>query len=571
MEQRERNLFTASLKTVKGTKYGFINKQGEFVIKPVFDYALDFQENGLAIVEEQNRYGVINHAGRYVLKPTFQSINPYSEGRAVAMDDNGSHVINEKGQIITKKPYSFIGSFQEGRAVYSTKTDSDYLYGYLNLLGSEVIRAKYRFANDFQDGVALVQKMDGTYALINIEGKELHQYTKPFISYLGNGLLAFKEADDFEAKAGIMDTVENILVTPTYSWIQPFQDGRAAVNISDDYKNQVGLIDRTGKYYIKPKYMDIMMLGHNRVAVSKAISEEEPFLGANYAIATTNGEFLTDFNFTQVSPYENGYASVSDGKETYFVDKAGVKSRRYPTVNGEGTLTFEGELIQSLVDQRVTYFTRDGKLVWSQNKVIPLNKQYKVVEKKYQPSNHYLVYYPAVEGMMDEKAEQKLNETLLNLSKAEPTSEKQDYTYSADFNVEFYKEQLLVLEIDGYFYPLGAAHGMPSKETPSIHLTNGTIYELKDLFNPGSEYVKVLSDIIEKQIKTDDTYSYVFQDQYKGIKPNQPFYVNNDALFIYFAPYEIGPYAAGFPTFKIPFAEIMNMINKKGEFWQAFH
>ena len=31
------------------------------------------------------------------------------------------------------------------------------------------------------------------------------------------------------------------------------------------------------------------------------------------------------------------------------------------------------------------------------------------------------------------------------------------------------------------------------------------------------------------------------------------------------------PYAAGFPTFKIPFAEISNLIDTSGEFWKAFN
>jgi hypothetical protein len=42
-------------------------------------------------------------------------------------------------------------------------------------------------------------------------------------------------------------------------------------------------------------------------------------------------------------------------------------------------------------------------------------------------------------------------------------------------------------------------------------------------------------------------------------------------LYIYFTPYEIAPYAAGFPTFKIPFTQILNIIDEEGEFWKAFN
>ncbi|MNP62681.1 hypothetical protein D3C76_1579810 [compost metagenome] len=97
------------------------------------------------------------------------------------------------------------------------------------------------------------------------------------------------------------------------------------------------------------------------------------------------------------------------------------------------------------------------------------------------------------------------------------------------------------------------------------------MYELKDLFKPNSDYVKVLSQIVGDQIKNDPQYSYVFPDTYEGISPNQPFFVTADALHLYFNPYEIAPYAAGFPTFTIPFVQIRDIINTEGSFWKAFH
>lgn len=112
---------------------------------------------------------------------------------------------------------------------------------------------------------------------------------------------------------------------------------------------------------------------------------------------------------------------------------------------------------------------------------------------------------------------------------------------------------------------------MPSKIYPHIDLVSGKFYELKALFKLNSNYVKVLSDNIGEQIKNNPEYSYVFPDAYKGIQEDRPFYVGKDALYIYFYPYEIAPYAAGFPTFKIPYKDIMNIINANGEFWRAFN
>jgi len=63
----------------------------------------------------------------------------------------------------------------------------------------------------------------------------------------------------------------------------------------------------------------------------------------------------------------------------------------------------------------------------------------------------------------------------------------------------------------------------------------------------------------------------VFPDTYEGIQEDQKFYLGKDALYIYFDPYEIGPFVAGFPTFKIPYANIKNIIDINGELWKSFN
>ncbi|PRR77787.1 hypothetical protein CLLI_21750 [Clostridium liquoris] len=345
------------------------------------------------------------------------------------------------------------------------------------------------------------------------------------------------------------------------------------VNISEDYTNQYGIIDKKGNYILKPQYNEIKPLGENMVAIGKIIDAEKPYRGSKYAIGDMNGNILTDFIYYNVSNYKNGLASANDDKNTFFIDKSGNIVKNLPIVKGSGTLDLEGDLIKAYVDFRISYLTRDGKVIWEQNKIIPLNNQYSVIEEKYKPNRDYLVYYPELQGMEGKAEEKKANEKLKELSKVKPidSNANLDYNYVGDFSVEFFKKQLLVLKLYGYEYHFGAAHGMPSEIYPHIDLVSGTFYQLKDLFKQGSDYVKVISEIIGEQIKNNKEYSYVFPDAYKGIKEDQPFYVKEYALYIYFYPYDIAPYVAGFPTFKIPYTEIMNIIDTKGDFWGSFH
>jgi hypothetical protein len=565
-------LFPASVKTVDGTKWGYIDETGKFILTPKFEYAMDFQPNGLAVVELNHKQGLINQAGQFVVEPKYETITTFSEGRAEVIDVQGFKVINEQGQVLTDKPYSFIGMYQEGRAQFSgNDAQGNNRYGYLDLEGKEVIPLQYITVTDFKQGKAVVQMGEKQYALIDRDGKTLATYSDAFVGNLGEGLLVFKKDND--AKAGYMDEQGNVVISPQFAMGEAFEKERAVVNVSDSYVNQFGLIDKKGNFLIKPKYNVINRLGDNRVAVGKAIDEQQPYLGSKYAIADLDGNFLTDFIYDGVEEFKQGYASAYNNKTTFFIDESGKAAKDLPIVQGTGTLSFAGNLIKAFVDNRVSYLDRSGRVVWQQNTEIPINQQYSVLEMKYQPNKDYLVYYPQVQGMENKTAQENVNTRLKELSQVKPIDAhaQLEYSYTGDFSVQFFKKDLLELELEGYNYPFGAAHGMPSRIYSPIDLRSGRFYELKDLFKPNSNYVQELSSIIGNQIKSDPQYSFVFPDAYKGIKADQPFYVTEEALFIYFNPYDIAPYAAGFPTFKIPYQEIMNIIDTEGQFWQSYH
>jgi hypothetical protein len=568
-ETRAIYLFPATMKEIGGNKWGYIDAKGKFILAPSFEHAGDFQDNGLAIVQLMDRTGVIDANGYFIVKPKYDSINPFSEGRATVIDQQGFKVIDESGKEITAKAYSFIGAFKEGRALIADADEHGlYLYGYLNKRGKEVIPLSYESASDFNDGKAVVKAKAGSYTLIDLTGKVLNSYPYAYVGNYGEGMLAFQKNKD--GKFGYVDEQEHIVIEPKFSGAQSFIDGRAIVNVSEDYKDHYGLIDRNGHFIIKQNYNSLLNLGEGRFALGKAIDPEKPYVGSKYAVADSDGRVLTGFIYNGLSNYMGGFASAYNDHSTFFIDMRGERVEQLPIVSGSGTFQFEKTLIKAEIDFRLQYFAKTGELVWKQNTVIPLNNKYAVIEWKYRPNKDYLVYYPQIKGM-DKQA--IVNETLKELAgvKAIPAHIQLESNYMGDFDVIFYKKNLLVIEITGYDYSFGAAHGMPVKKYTHIDLKSGVIYQLKDLFKAGSPYVKVISDIIGDQIKSNEKYSYVFPDTYKGIQLDQLFFISENTLNIYFSPYEIAPFAAGFPTFPIPFEELTGIINQTGDFWRAFH
>ena len=568
-ETRAVYLYPASIRGIGGNKWGYINAKGKFIIPPIYDHAADFQDNGLAVVGLLDKSGIIDEKGYFIVKPKYDTIQPFSEGRSVVNDRQGFKVIDESGKEVTEKAYSFIHpEYKEGR-VEAVEIDGDGndLYGYLNKQGKVVIPATYESASEFTEGRAVVKPKGEQYQLIDLTGNVLHTYPYAWVGNYGQGLLSFKKNND--GLYGYIDVEGNMVIEPNYTTAGRFIDGHAIVSLESNRKELYGLIDQNGQFVMKAHYNQILSIREKRFAIGKEIDPKQACMRSIFALADHAGHVLTGFIFHEMGNYQDGLASVSDDQHTYFIDKQGNRMDHLPYVSGNGRLSIEKTLIKGEIDQRLIYFNQKNELVWKQASIYPLTNQYAVVEHKYKPNFDYLVYYPEIKGM--ENAGQ-VNDALKAMAgvKQVPVTPLESH-YTGDFTVSFFKKSLLVIEITGYDYPFCAAHGMPLKKYAHINLKTGRLYQLADLFKPESPYVKVISDLIEDQIKSNDEYSYLFPDQYHGIQEDQPFFISEAGLNIYFLPYEIAPYAAGFPTFSIPFYELKELIDYNGEFWLAFH
>ncbi|MEH7417857.1 WG repeat-containing protein [Neobacillus drentensis] len=562
-------LFPVAIREIGGSKWGYINPKGQIVFPPIYDHAGDFQDNDLAIISLMSKTGVINEKGYLIVKPKYDTIQPFSEGRSVVNDHEGFKVIDESGKEVTEKAYSFISpAYKEGR-VEAAENDvqGNYLYGYLNKRGKVVIPMIYESTNEFKEGRAVVKEKGGHYQLIDLTGNVLHTYPYAWVGNYGQGLLSFKRSND--GLFGYIDVEGNIVMEPKFTMAGHFIDGRAIVSLEINKKELYGLINHAGQFVIKPNYNQILYLGEKRYAIGKEVDPKQACMRSIFALATDEGLIFTGFLFREIGYFQNGMLSVSDDQHTYFIDKQGNQMEHLPQVTGSGQLSFETTLIKGFIDQRLMYFSQSNELIWKQAANFPLNKQYAVVEHKYKPNYDYLVYYPEIKGMGNLN---QVNKTLKEMAGVKPVpSIPLESNYTGDYEITFYEKNLLVIEITGYDYPFCAAHGMPIKKYAHINLKTGRLYQLKDLFKSGSPYVKEISDLITDQIKSNDQHSYLFPNEYHGIHSDQPFFINAAGLNIFFQPYEIAAYAAGFPTFTISFNELKEWIDVNGEFWRAFH
>ena len=571
-----KQLYPALKNTKNGAIYGYINNKGEYVIEPKFEGAYDFNENCVAIVIKDNKYGVIDILGEYKIYTIYDSISNFRESRAVYSKDGSMGIIDEDGNVITKKEYGIVGEFHDHRAVVGDSKSGNYKYGYIDREGKELIHLKFERADDFKDDIALVKVKDNEYSLIDKEGKVLNSYKHYLVSQYGDGLMMFSEKID--GPYGYIDIEGNEIITPRFTSTSEFVDGIAIVSVEENYNGPYGVINKKGEYVLTPIFSEIRYLGENRLAlgmpIGKPLGDDKFIAPSIFAIGDTNGNILTQFKYYAVGNYDKGVTYASNNTSTFFMDKNGKVINTLPKVKGSGELMIKDDIIYANIDYSPYYLTRSGKLIYKPNDEIILDYVYSVIKEKYKPNFSFLIYIPQIKGIKNRKVEKKVNSKLKTLSYFKPFAEDQishsinendvlDYSYYGTFEVTFFKKNILILSLTGYYYPLGAAHGLSSKITPVINLDTGEFYSLEDLFNPNSDWKNRLDSIIQKMIDKEPQYEYVYKDGFKGIDEGQNFYIDDNNLYIYFQPYDIGPYAAGFIIFKIPFSLIQDiMVNK---------
>jgi hypothetical protein len=136
--------FSEGLAAVMTSYWGYIDKSGEFAIKPQYDIAKGFSE-GLAAAKPAwgKYYGYIYRSGEFAIKPQYDIAGGFSEGLAAVKPAGGKYYgyIDKNGEFAIKPQYASASGFSEGLA--AVKPAEGKYYGYINKNGEFVIKPQY--------------------------------------------------------------------------------------------------------------------------------------------------------------------------------------------------------------------------------------------------------------------------------------------------------------------------------------------------------------------------------------------------------------------------------------------
>lgn len=559
-ETPDERLLPACTVQIDGEKWGFIDLNGNFVIKPDYIYVSSFNDQGIAIAAKGNRYSIcsvyfINKSGEIVSGPYQAYIPSFNNGIAVLNGKEGSsYAVGSTGKLLFKSADALYDYSSEMTAFSKKAADGSLLFGFKDLTGKVVIEAKYKNIYDYSP------KPDD------------QSWPAPF-------------CDEKTNKYGYKLKDGNIAIPPLFNGAQSFIDGLAIVNIyTSEYVLKYALINQKGEYVLKPEYTGITSLGSGLYAVSKGADTDYSDWHLPKAIFNKDGEKLTDYQYYDVSNFDGEYAVASDNTTTFFIDKAGQMVKELPRLNGIGTLALKDDIIEANLDGGLQYLSKDGRVIWQKDESVALGNGIVAKPVKYRPDYLTFISFPCIEGLenktvqhnIDNELKQYFTDEIAQGTSNNTSDDTSDYQWSYDSTYSVQKNNnLLIVEKSDYLFPIGAAHGQPSKVYYYIDLKTGNFYEMKDLFKAGSKYLDKLTSLVKQKLDLNsrvqkvlygDTYYYAEPSVYSG----QCFLIGTDSIKFIYQPYEIAAYAYGFQELEIPYGQISDIINKEGAFWNSF-
>ncbi len=186
-------------------KWGFIDRNGNIVIKPQYEGAGDFVQ-GRAAVEVIGKWRYIDKSGA-TIGDEYDGAKPFSEGFAAVCNEGKWGFVSTDGKVAIPLVYEAAGHFSEGRAAIK----SGGKFGFIDKKGNVVIAPHFIEVGWFSNRLCPAT-LGGRWGFVDDSGK-------------------FK-------------------IAPRFDHCDSFCDGRARVRIGFSF----GFVDEHGDFIVKPQY-----------------------------------------------------------------------------------------------------------------------------------------------------------------------------------------------------------------------------------------------------------------------------------------------------------------------------
>ena len=308
---------------IKEGKWGYIDAEGELVVSPQYDHAMDYH-NGYAYVTKGDKNWILNSKGEIAFECAIFDYKPFSEGFAAGTMAGGWRFFDPKGEMLPGK-FANVRSFSEGLAGIQLKGESDRanLWGYIDAQGEIVIPARYYWAGDFSDGLAPVcfsKYPPGEWGYIDKSGRVVIDGKFESAASFSEGLAKVGVGKN---NFGYIDKKGEYVIQPRpFMMANPFHDGLAAIRggeVRGQYYKGFGFMDKAGKVVIAEEFGYALDFSGGLAPMRKSRNHDE----GQWGYIDKSGEWVVQPQYDHAGTYRGKLAVVEQDKQVGYIDRSG--------------------------------------------------------------------------------------------------------------------------------------------------------------------------------------------------------------------------------------------------------
>lgn len=275
-------------------RWGYIDITGSFVIDPKYDDAYNFRENGLALVELNDRYVVIDKTAKVVAGPSANRFIITENG--LIYESDSPNIYDSTGALISVLP-STIDGYSDN---HWYKSDCIYY--------DENGTVKLNYSGDwtchnFVNGMAFIEE-SGNFDEYDVSGLVGH-----YIDTSGNKVIESFETPNYE------ETIfDNLSSLPVYglggNW-ESFYFSTSGTAVKKGSNGLLGYVDKTGEWVITPKFAKAGAFNDLGVAVVAVKNSSGDLI---YGLINQTGKYILSPRYELIWKYYANMTAFLDSK-----------------------------------------------------------------------------------------------------------------------------------------------------------------------------------------------------------------------------------------------------------------
>jgi hypothetical protein len=289
-------------------KWGFIDRAGNFVIKPTYTARPGAFSEGRASIIVDGKIGFIDAAGRVVIQPKLDWVQPFSDGFAAAKKGIYSGLIDKQGKWHLRGRYGTFNSPINGAAVVKFATGRRYQL--INIKGKELLPSHFQDVKWTGAWPAVVLH-DGEWYFVGEDGSRGLGGTFKMMVPSDSGLtLASRDRRTWKILNAKLEVVADSL---EFKSARQFSEGVAAV--FQDYRWH--FINPRGERVFEPGFRRLLDPGF--VEDRAGVYDDQGKLG----FIDKTGKWVIEPQFEEGEVFHNGLARVAKDGKWMYIDKTG--------------------------------------------------------------------------------------------------------------------------------------------------------------------------------------------------------------------------------------------------------